>query len=85
MAYTSRDEMCHAMQEAAEGVQKGIIREDDISEHVLEQCLYTNESPPPDLLLRTSGEVRLSDFLLWQVWVLFILSLCHLVNRKFYH
>ena len=39
----------------------------DISEPVLEQCLYTNKSPHPDLLVRTSGEVRLSDFLLWQV------------------
>ena len=39
----------------------------DITESVLEQCMYSWESPPPDLLLRTSGEVRLSDFLLWQV------------------
>lgn len=66
MAYTSREEMCHAMREAAEGVQRGILQEDDLSEDVLEQCLYTSQSPSPDLLLRTSGEVRLSDFLLWQ-------------------
>lgn len=39
----------------------------DVSESLLEKCLYTHSSPHPDLLIRTSGEVRLSDFLLWQV------------------
>lgn len=39
----------------------------DISESLLDKCLYTNHSPHPDILIRTSGEVRLSDFLLWQV------------------
>ncbi|XP_043362026.1 dehydrodolichyl diphosphate synthase complex subunit DHDDS isoform X7 [Dermochelys coriacea] len=38
----------------------------DVSESLLDKCLYTNNSPNPDLLIRTSGEVRLSDFLLWQ-------------------
>ncbi|KAI5092371.1 dehydrodolichyl diphosphate synthase complex subunit DHDDS, partial [Silurus meridionalis] len=38
----------------------------DVSEALLSQCLYTSNSPNPDLLIRTSGEVRLSDFLLWQ-------------------
>ncbi|GAA6071181.1 dehydrodolichyl diphosphate synthase complex subunit DHDDS, partial [Tachysurus ichikawai] len=38
----------------------------DVSEALLSQCLYTSSSPNPDLLIRTSGEVRLSDFLLWQ-------------------
>lgn len=65
-AYTSREEICTAMREVGEGVQLGLIRESDISEPLLEKCLYTNRSPNPDLLLRTSGEVRLSDFLLWQ-------------------
>lgn len=39
----------------------------DVSESLLDKCLYTSNSPDPDLLIRTSGEVRLSDFLLWQV------------------
>ena len=39
----------------------------DISESLLEKCLYTSPSPHPDILIRTSGEVRFSDFLLWQV------------------
>uniref|UniRef100_A0A3B5B5U6 Alkyl transferase n=1 Tax=Stegastes partitus TaxID=144197 RepID=A0A3B5B5U6_9TELE len=38
----------------------------DVSEPLLSECLYSNNSPNPDLLIRTSGEVRLSDFLLWQ-------------------
>ena len=39
----------------------------DIDENLVEKCLYTNKSSKVDLLIRTSGEVRLSDFLLWQV------------------
>lgn len=65
-AYTSRDEICAAMREVAEGVQLGLIRDSDVSEDLMEKCLYTSQSPHPDLLIRTSGEVRLSDFLLWQ-------------------
>uniref|UniRef100_A0A2K5YZ53 ditrans,polycis-polyprenyl diphosphate synthase [(2E,6E)-farnesyldiphosphate specific] n=3 Tax=Cercopithecidae TaxID=9527 RepID=A0A2K5YZ53_MANLE len=43
-----------------------LMEEHDISESLLDKCLYTNRSPHPDILIRTSGEVRLSDFLLWQ-------------------
>ncbi|XP_022081712.1 dehydrodolichyl diphosphate synthase complex subunit DHDDS-like [Acanthaster planci] len=66
LAYTSRNEITNAMKEMAVGVEEGFLRPSDISEELLERCLYTSHSPDPDLLVRTSGEVRLSDFLLWQ-------------------
>ncbi|XP_069828702.1 dehydrodolichyl diphosphate synthase complex subunit DHDDS [Dendropsophus ebraccatus] len=65
-AYTSRHEISNAVREVAWGVQEGLIEPRDVSENLLDQCLYTSNSPDPDLLIRTSGEVRLSDFLLWQ-------------------
>merc|ERR1719193_2694008 len=66
MAYTSRDEITNAIKEIATGVNEGLIVDSDINEELIEHCFYTNESRPIDLLIRTSGEVRLSDFLLWQ-------------------
>ncbi|XP_056142603.1 dehydrodolichyl diphosphate synthase complex subunit DHDDS [Lampris incognitus] len=65
-AYTSRHEIANAIREMAWGVEQGIIKSSDVSETLLSECLYSNNSPNPDLLIRTSGEVRLSDFLLWQ-------------------
>ncbi|KAE8623884.1 hypothetical protein XENTR_v10005767 [Xenopus tropicalis] len=65
-AYTSRHEISNAIREAAWGVQEGLLDPRDVSESLLDQCLYTAKSLEPDLLIRTSGEVRLSDFLLWQ-------------------
>ncbi|KAF4800082.1 Dehydrodolichyl diphosphate synthase complex subunit DHDDS [Turdus rufiventris] len=65
-AYTSRHEISNAVREMAWGVEQGLLEPSDVSESLLDQCLYTNNSPDPDLLIRTSGEVRLSDFLLWQ-------------------
>ncbi|XP_053988524.1 dehydrodolichyl diphosphate synthase complex subunit DHDDS [Hylaeus anthracinus] len=66
-AYTSRDEITHAIKDVIEGVQGGDILLDDIDENLISNCLYTNNSPNPDLLIRTSGEVRFSDFLMWQI------------------
>lgn len=66
MAYTARHEITNAFKELSWGVNKGLIKPSDISEEVMEKCFYTRHSPDPDLLVRTSGEVRLSDFLLWQ-------------------
>ncbi|PIK50837.1 putative dehydrodolichyl diphosphate syntase complex subunit DHDDS [Apostichopus japonicus] len=66
MAYTARHEITNAFKEVSWGVSKGLLKPSDISEEVLEKCFYTSHSPDPDLLIRTSGEVRLSDFLLWQ-------------------
>ncbi|XP_029427077.1 dehydrodolichyl diphosphate synthase complex subunit DHDDS isoform X1 [Rhinatrema bivittatum] len=65
-AYTSRHEITNAVREMAWGVERGLLEPSDVSEALLDKCLYTNNSPNPDLLIRTSGEVRLSDFLLWQ-------------------
>ncbi|EGD77214.1 dehydrodolichyl diphosphate synthase [Salpingoeca rosetta] len=64
--YTAREEMAMAAHEITQAVQEGELYESDITEHLVEQCLYTNASPPPSLIIRSSGEVRLSDFLLWQ-------------------
>lgn len=66
LAYTSRHEISHAVKSVAEGVELGLIRPSDVTELLLEKCLYTSQSPHPDMLIRTSGEVRFSDFLLWQ-------------------
>uniref|UniRef100_A0A3Q3X7R0 ditrans,polycis-polyprenyl diphosphate synthase [(2E,6E)-farnesyldiphosphate specific] n=1 Tax=Mola mola TaxID=94237 RepID=A0A3Q3X7R0_MOLML len=65
-AYTSRYEITNAVREMAWGVEQGLIKASDVSESLLSECLYSNNSPNPDLLIRTSGEIRLSDFLLWQ-------------------
>eukprot|EP00128_Syssomonas_multiformis_P000897 Colp12_sorted_trinity150504_noHs@36201 len=64
--YTSRHELAGVMKELAVGVASGKIQSSDIDEELVTRCLYTQECTPPDLLVRTSGEVRLSDFLLWQ-------------------
>jgi len=65
-SYTSREEVCSAVKKVSKAVDDGILKTDDISENLIERCLYTGFSPRPELLVRTSGEVRLSDFLLWQ-------------------
>ncbi|KAJ8915014.1 hypothetical protein NQ315_015988 [Exocentrus adspersus] len=65
-SYTSRDEITNSMKEIVKGVDDGEVTVEDIDEDLISQCLYTNQSPNPEVLVRTSGEVRLSDFLLWQ-------------------
>ncbi|XP_046849575.1 dehydrodolichyl diphosphate synthase complex subunit DHDDS-like [Xenia sp. Carnegie-2017] len=66
LAYTSRHEITEAIKLMGEGVDLGILEPSDVTETLMDQTLYTNKSPDPDLLIRTSGETRLSDFLLWQ-------------------
>lgn len=62
--YTSRDEMTHAIKSV---VKKSVENPDlVIDENSIDNALYTGDSPPLDLLIRTSGTYRLSDFLLWQ-------------------
>jgi len=65
-SYTSRDEITNTISTIADGIRQGDIELNDINTKLLDQCLYTNHSIKPDLLVRTSGELRFSDFLLWQ-------------------
>ena len=64
--YSSRREMVLAAQTLAERVAKGEMRAEDISEEMFSDALMTADTPDPDLIIRTSGECRLSNFLLWQ-------------------
>ncbi|KAF6036171.1 DHDDS [Bugula neritina] len=66
LAYTSREEMTSSIKLIAEGLAEGKLEDSDVDSKLIESCLYSNSCQPLDLLLRTSGEVRLSDFLLWQ-------------------
>ncbi|KYN31674.1 Dehydrodolichyl diphosphate synthase [Trachymyrmex septentrionalis] len=68
VAYTSRDEITHAIKDMIQGVKDTDILPEDINEDLITDCLYTYKSPNPDLLIRTSGETRLSDFLTWQIF-----------------
>ncbi|XP_036141441.1 dehydrodolichyl diphosphate synthase complex subunit DHDDS isoform X2 [Monomorium pharaonis] len=65
--YTSRDELTHAIKDITKGIKHNNILPEDINEDLLFDCLYTYKSPNPDLLVRTSGETRLSDFFMWQI------------------
>ena len=65
--YGSRDEIINAFQHIAMLIQHGELVPQDITESLIEQYLYTAGTPAPDLLIRTSGEMRLSNFLLWQM------------------
>lgn len=64
-SYTSRDEMTQAVEAVLKHGDN--LLDDDISDRLLEECLYSRHSPSPDLLFRTSGETRISDFLMWQL------------------
>lgn len=65
--YGSRDEMLRGMKKIAEDVKKGILDIDAITEATISDSLDTAGIPDPDLLIRTSGEERLSNYLLWQL------------------
>ncbi len=64
--YGSRQEMVSAVQAIAKKVKKGDLKLDEINETIFSNTLSTSDMPNPDLLIRTSGEYRLSNFLLWQ-------------------
>ena len=65
--YGGRDEIAKATKKIAEAVKNGDIKIEDIGEKLISDNLYTAGQPEPDLLIRTSGEQRLSNFLLWQL------------------
>ncbi|XP_066999448.1 dehydrodolichyl diphosphate synthase complex subunit DHDDS isoform X3 [Anabrus simplex] len=66
-SYTARDEITNAVKSIVAGVERKVLLPSDISQELITNSLYTNNSPNPELVIRTSGEVRLSDFLLWQI------------------
>lgn len=57
-AYTSRDEITNSLKEMVQGVENGELNADDLSDSLIDECLYTRECSDVDLLLRTSGEKR---------------------------
>ena len=67
LSYGARVELVEAVRSIAAKVKHGDIDPAEITEQVISQHLYTRHLPDPDLLIRTSGEMRLSNFLLWQI------------------
>ncbi len=63
--YGGRGELVAAMREIARRVEAGTLKPNEIDEAMISRTIWTAESPDPDLVIRTSGEVRLSNFLLW--------------------
>ena len=64
--YGGRDEIVHAARALAKKAQSGELSPDDITEQSISELLYTAGQPDPDLVIRPSGEYRLSNFLIWQ-------------------
>lgn len=67
LSYGSQREILQAVKQISEKVKKGDLQAEDINEHIFEEHLYTKNFPPVDLMIRTSGEVRISNFMLWQI------------------
>ena len=65
--YGSRQEITHALQDIAVKVKNNIISPENVDETIINEHLYTRNLPAVDLLIRTSGEQRISNFLLWQI------------------
>lgn len=64
--YGGRDEICHSVQQIAKMVKAGQIEPEEITQELIEKNLYTEGIPPLDLVIRPSGEQRLSNFMIWQ-------------------
>lgn len=67
VGYGGREEIVHAIKKLATAVKEDSLKVDDITQKVVADYLYTSDLPDPDLILRTSGEERISNFLLWQL------------------
>ena len=67
LSYSSKLEMVTAMRQIAQEVKEGKLGVADITEDSISERLWTNFMPDPDLLIRTGGEVRVSNYLLWQI------------------
>jgi undecaprenyl diphosphate synthase len=67
LSYSGRWEIIKAAKSLAKEVQNGNVKVDDINENLFENYLQTSGIPDPELLIRTSGELRISNFLLWQI------------------
>ena len=65
--YGGRDEIVNALRQIANEIKDNKINIDDVNEQLISYKLYTGDVPDPDLLIRTGGEKRLSNFLLWQI------------------
>jgi undecaprenyl diphosphate synthase len=66
ISYSGRAEIVRAIREIAEKASKGLLTSEEITQDLVSSHLYTGGLPDPDLLIRTSGELRISNFLLWQ-------------------
>ncbi len=67
LSYGGRAEIVRMVQSVAEKIKRGIIDPDAVNQKLISEHLYTRDIPDPDLLIRTSGEMRISNFLLWQI------------------
>ncbi len=67
LSYGARDEIMRAVKKIGLDISNGLIRPDEIDEEKISSYLDTKDLPDPDLLIRTSGELRISNFMLWQV------------------
>mgnify|MGYP003429438860 CR=1 FL=1 len=67
LSYSGRSELTHAAQKIAADASNGKIKAEDITAEVVGKYLYDNTIPDPDILIRTGGEYRISNFLLWQL------------------
>jgi undecaprenyl diphosphate synthase len=67
LSYGAREEIIHAARRLAVDVEAGLLRPEQIDEEVFSRYMYAPELPDPDLLIRTSGELRVSNFMLWQI------------------